>query len=69
MDFPFLRGRIRARFSTQSAFAKALGMSECALSKKLNGHTEWTAGEIRKACEILNIPLNEIPLYFFCFEC
>lgn len=68
MDFSDLRGRIRARFSTQAAFAHAIGISACALSKKLNGHTEWTAGEMRKACEVLQITIAEIPIYFFCFN-
>ena len=69
MDYSELRGRIRARYRTQALFAEALGISECALSQKLNGHTEWTAGEIRKCCELLEIPEKDLPLYFFCLEC
>ena len=67
MEFNYaeLRGRIRARFSTQADFAKALGKSESSVSKKLNGQSEWDAGEIRKACEVLDIPAAEIPTYFF----
>lgn len=69
MDYSDLRGRIRARYRTQALFAEALGISECSLSQKLNGHTEWTAGEIRKSCELLEIPENDLHLYFFCLEC
>ena len=69
LDHSDLRGRIRARYRTQAIFAEALGISECALSQKLNGHTEWTAGEIRKAGELLAIPAEELHLYFFYLEC
>ena len=64
-----LRGKIREVFSTQAAFAAALGVSECALSQKLNGHTEWTANEIRKACDLLSIPAGDLHLHFFYPDC
>lgn len=64
-----LRGRIRARFKTQAAFAKALGLSLCSVNKKLNGATEWTADEIRKACDLLSIKPEDISFYFFYPEC
>lgn len=66
MDYSALRGRIREVFGTQEAFANALGKSACAVSQKLNDKTEWTAAEIRKACEILGIPREKVPIYFFC---
>ena len=69
MKYPELRGLIRSRFRTQSAFAKAIGMCPCSLSKKLNGKAEWTAAEIRKICEVLDIPPIQIPRYFFYAEC
>lgn len=65
MDYSRLRGRIRTYYTTQAAFAKALGISVCTLSQRLNGVSEWTAKEIRKACELLEIPPEEIPAYFF----
>ena len=64
-DYSLLRGRIRAWFGTQACFAQAMGVSECALSHKLNGRSEWTAGEIRKACQLLEISGNDIKPYFF----
>ena len=60
-----LRGRIREKFGTQEAFAKAVGMSETTLSSKLNGKTDWTRAEIEKASTLLGIPIEEIPCYFF----
>lgn len=66
MDHAELRGLIRAQFKTQEAFAKAIGISACSLSKKLNGASEWTASEIRLACKTLAISPEKIPQYFFC---
>lgn len=68
MGYARLRGRIRTIYLTQASFARSMGLSECALSQKLNGHTEWTADEIRKACELLEIPAEELHLYFFYAE-
>ena len=68
MEYARLRGRIRALYQTQASFARSMELSECALSQKLNGHTEWTADEIRKACEILEIPADELHIYFFYAE-
>ena len=65
MDHAELRGLIRAQFKTQEAFAKAIGISACSLSKKLNGASEWTASEIRLACNTLGISPEKIPHYFF----
>ncbi len=65
LEYALLRGRIRACFGTQAHFAQAMDMSECALSQKLNGRSEWTAGEIRKTCQLLEIPGSDIELYFF----
>lgn len=65
MDYQKLRGRIRAQYITQAEFAQAMGISVCTLSQKLNGISEWSAREIRKACELLEIPPEEIHAYFF----
>ena len=66
MDHSKLRGLIREKCGTQEAFAKAIDRSQCAVSQKLNGKSEWSADEIRRACEVLDIPAEDIPLYFFC---
>lgn len=64
-----LRGKIREMYKTQAAFAEAMtangvAISECSISKKLNGHTQWSADEIRMACYLLNIRPEDIPIYF-----
>lgn len=65
MSYAKLRGRIREKFKTQDAFAKAMEMNPASLSSKLTGKTEWTRAEIEKACVLLEIPLAEAHLYFF----
>jgi transcriptional regulator with XRE-family HTH domain len=65
MDQAKLRGLIREKYGTQEAFARDMGISDCSVSKKLNGHSEWGADEIRRACELLGIKSEDIPLYFF----
>ena len=61
-----LRGRIVEKFRSQSAFAAAMGWYESRLSAKLNGKSQWTFNEVMKACELLEIPVDEAHLYFFC---
>ena len=64
-DFSRLRGRILTVYKTQEAFAVAMEKSVCSINQKLNNKTQWTAVEIRKACELLGIHQHEIPEYFF----
>ena len=60
-----LRGRITEKFGTESAFAKALGVSIQTVSKKLCGASQFKKAEIEKWCELLDIPAKDIGLYFF----
>jgi len=60
-----LCGRIREMFDTQEAFAKAMEMSPATLSAKLRGKSDWTRTEIELAGKKLDIPVAEIPDYFF----
>ena len=64
-DYSKLRGKIKEVFGTQSAFAKAMGLSGVSLSSKLNNITHFTQVEINRACELLSIPVEFIPVYFF----
>ena len=65
MDYRKLRGKITEVYGTRAAFAKDLGIDPATLSSKLNNKSEWSTGEIVKACELLNVPLIEAHLYFF----
>ena len=60
-----LNGRMRELGISQDDFARKLGINPTTLSRKLNGSTEFLAGEIQKSCLILKIDPTEIPVYFF----
>ena len=64
-NFSKLRGRIVEKFGKQEDFAKAAGISYVSLSKRLNNHWEFSAREILRMSNILEINLEDIPLYFF----
>ena len=60
-----LRGKIKEVFGSEKAFAKALGIKHNTLSGKINSKFYWKQNEIYKASKILNIPKEEIHIYFF----
>lgn len=64
-NFSKLNGKIVEVFGTQLAFAEAIGLSEMTISKKMNGKRPWKQTDMAKACEVLGIPISEIPAYFF----
>ncbi len=64
-DYSKLRGKIREKYGTEGEFAKALGISKTSLSDKLNNKVSFTSSEINKACELLDISIRFIPIYFF----
>ena len=64
-NYSKLAGRIKEKFKTQSAFASAMEMSERTLSQKLNNKIAMKQDEILKACELLEVPMEEMHLYFF----
>lgn len=64
-DYSKVRGKIKEVYKTQSAFASAMGMSPVSLSEKLNNKVQFSQKEIDKACVLLQIAKEEIPIYFF----
>lgn len=56
---------IKFKFGTRDNFAKALNIGRVSLSKRLNNRLEFTQGEIAKSAELLDIPQEMIPEYFF----
>lgn len=65
MTYAKLRGRIREKFGTNTAFAQAMGIDPASVSFKLNNRTPWKREDIEKACELLEIPIEEVYIYFF----
>ena len=64
-DYSKLKGRIVEKFGTQAAFSKAFGMSENSFSMKMNNKSRFTTDDIVKIVAMLDIPIDEIGLYFF----
>lgn len=64
-DYDKLKGRIKEKIGTQSKLAELLQLNETTISNKLNSNTYFTQEEIFKSCFVLEIQLDEIPIYFF----
>lgn len=60
-----LRGRIVEKFGTQEKFAKAVGISENALSKKMQCKTGISQSDIAQWSKLLDISVSEYGEYFF----
>lgn len=60
-----LKLKIKEVYDTQEAFAEVMGVGRTALNQRLNGVSQWKSTEIVKACEKLNIPIEDAHLYFF----
>ena len=67
-DYRRLKGRIKEMYGTQNEFAEAVGLSFVSISKKLNNLRQFKQSDIDKITEVLNIPKEEIPIYFFTLE-
>mgnify|MGYP000060276500 CR=1 FL=1 len=63
--FNKLEGKIVEVFGTKANFAVAMELSQTTMIAKLKGRIDWKRNEMRKACELLGIPLSEIVDYFF----
>ena len=64
-DYSKLRGRIIERFFTCGIFAEAIGCSRQAVSNLLTGRTKFNVDTIETWRAALDIPAEEIGLYFF----
>lgn len=64
-DYTDLKYCIKSKFKNQKNFAIAMGLSHHYIWNKLNNKCQWIQSEIIKATDLLEIPISEIPLYFF----
>lgn len=62
-----LKGRLKEKNLTQEKMAKLMEIHPSTLNKKLNNETgeHLTIEEVNQIKKILDIPLNEVNLYFF----
>lgn len=67
-DYSELKGDIKRCYGTQSAFAKAIGISEPTLSLKLNNNADWSQDEMESAIFLLKAGIEKIVPYFFTHE-
>lgn len=63
-DYAKLKGRITEIYGSQSAFAKAMELSERSISLKLNGHVPFSQPEISRALTLLNLDVTQASDYF-----
>lgn len=64
-DFSMLRGKIREVCGSELKFGDAMSWSQTTLYAKLNGQVDFKQSEILRACDILDIMTEFIPVYFF----
>lgn len=65
INYDKLKGKIKEMLGTQGRLAEKLGIDETTISNKLNNNTYFTQKEIIRISSILNIKIEEIPVYFF----
>lgn len=64
-EYRKLRGRIIEKYETIDNFSKKLPISSVSVSKKLNGHTEFSQSDIEEWSDLLDINIEEAGIYFF----
>lgn len=64
-DYRKLLGRITEMCGTQANFAKRINVSERSISLKLNNKLSFRQDEIEEICKELDIPQEQVGLYFF----
>lgn len=57
-----VRGEAARRRLTQTDLARALGMSQVAVSDRYRGRTPWTLGEIEALTRVLRVRLEDLLL-------
>jgi len=65
-DYSALLGRIKMKVGTQEKLAVLVDIHPSTLNQKLKNKSCFTQSEIKRICTVLDIPLEDIPLYFFC---
>lgn len=65
-DYSKLLGRMREKGYTQIDVCKKMNVSETTLNLTLGNKRAFRQTEISKLCEILEIALEDVAIYFFC---
>lgn len=64
-DYSKLIGKIVEVYRKREAFATDMNISAPTLTSRLKSRSSFTQREIKRAVELLGIPYDEIPIYFF----
>lgn len=64
-DFSKLIGRIHEILGSEQEFVRRMGFSTPTKIARLTNKSPFKLPEIIRCCEILSIPIEEIPDYFF----
>lgn len=67
-DHSKLRGRIVEKFGTYSAFFNHLDITSIQASRKLNGKSDFSRKDIVHWCELLDIDLKDVGLFFYALK-
>lgn len=67
-DYSNLIGKISTSYGSRQKFAKELGISYTGLRNKLSNKVYFTQGEMIKTINLFDVPVDEIPNYFFCLK-
>lgn len=52
-----VRAEMARKQITQTQVAESLGLAQSAVSRRLNGHTEFTGDELGRVAELLGVPV------------
>ena len=66
-NYDLLTNKIINKFTNLSNFSKNLGRTEEKLLLKLDNKVEFEQSEITKTCDLLDIDIKEIKMYFFTY--
>lgn len=67
-NYAKLRGRIVEIYGSQRKFAKALGISNEAVSKKMHNKVPFRQTEMVVISDLLGFPISDMDKYFFCCD-
>lgn len=63
-DYSKLKGKIVEKYGSQTKFVEQISMSEVTFIKKIKSGY-FTQDEIKEILFVLNIPIEEVYIYFF----
>lgn len=64
-NYDRLLGKMREKHITQAELAKKIGISATSMYFSFKNRRDFRQDEILSVCGFLDIPLTEIPAYFF----